>query len=367
MLRFSPRQAISGQVERTVAGGEQTTLSDRVRDSYREPAGGIALAAALALAACSPQEDGAATAIQDPPQAGSVPGAAESSATNPLSDTIWRLVEFQSMDDSQGVSRPDDPSKYVMELSADGSVAMRLNCNRATGTWTAQAAADGASGRFEFGPLAMTQALCPPPSMDEQIAMLAEYIRGYLVRDGNLYLSLMADGGIYAWEPWAEEIPFETEPDADIEAAILDASPDYTRELTEIGGNNPARYIYSRIDLNADGKDEVFVYLLGSFFCGTGGCNLQLFERADDGYALVNEFPITETPVIVASEKSNGWNDIWRYRAGGGAPANYIADRFDGERYVDAEVVPADESPAGMRVLAGDYTFQQGIPLEPVD
>jgi hypothetical protein len=75
----------------------------------------------------------------------------------------------------------------------------------------------------------------------------------------------------------------------------------------------------------------------------------------------------TKAPVIVASEKSNGWKDIWRYRAGRGAPANYIADRFDGEKYVDAEVVPADELPAGIRVLADDFAFQQGIPLEPVD
>jgi hypothetical protein len=29
----------------------------------------------------------------------------------------------------------------------------------------------------------------------------AEYLRSYLLTDGKLYLSLMADGGIYAWEP----------------------------------------------------------------------------------------------------------------------------------------------------------------------
>jgi hypothetical protein len=37
--------------------------------------------------------------------------------------------------------------------------------------------------------------------MDEMIARQAESIRGYLLKDGNLYLSLMADGGIFSWHP----------------------------------------------------------------------------------------------------------------------------------------------------------------------
>jgi len=201
--------------------------------------------------------------------------------------------------------------------------------------------------------------------MDEQFAGQAEYIRSYLLRDGNLYLSLMADGGIYAWEPLAEEIPFETTADPEIEAAILAASPDYSREIVEIGRED--RYVYSKVDLNDDGRDEVLAYLLGPFFCGTGGCNLLLFEGTGDGYNLVNSFPTTDTPVIVSSETSNGWKDIWRHRTGGGMPANYIANRFDGESYVDAEEVSADDAPEGLRVLTGPLDFDQGIPLDPRD
>jgi len=44
-------------------------------------------------------------------------------------------------------------------------------------------------------------ASCPPPSVDEQITKQAPYFRSYLLKDGRLYLSLMADGGIFAWEP----------------------------------------------------------------------------------------------------------------------------------------------------------------------
>jgi len=120
---------------------------------------------------------------------------------NPLSGTSWRLVEFQSMSDEIGTVRPEDPSVYAMHLNSDGTVAMRLNCNRATGTWKAEPGNDPNGGTFEFGPLATTRALCPPPSMDESIAAQAGNIRSYLLRDGKLYLALMADGGIYVWEP----------------------------------------------------------------------------------------------------------------------------------------------------------------------
>lgn len=44
-----------------------------------------------------------------------------------LEGTEWRLVEFQSMDDAQGTTRPDDPDKYTMKLTADGRAAFRLD------------------------------------------------------------------------------------------------------------------------------------------------------------------------------------------------------------------------------------------------
>jgi heat shock protein HslJ len=142
-------------------------------------------------------------------------------ADAPLGDTTWRLVKFQSMDDAIGTVRPDDPALYTMRLNADGSVTMRLNCNRAMGTWTAEPGEGGDSGRFGFGPLAMTRALCPPPSMDERIAADSEYIRSYLLKDGRLYLSLMADAGIYVWEPELPEVG-ATDPSAAPEAAAAE-------------------------------------------------------------------------------------------------------------------------------------------------
>lgn len=117
----------------------------------------------------------------------------------PLAGTHWRLVEFQSMDDRQGITRPAEGVLYTMWLHGDGTVAMQLNCNRATGTWAVAPGSDAASGWFEFGPLAATRALCRSPGMDESIVAQSRFIRSYLLKQDRLYLSLMADGGIYVW------------------------------------------------------------------------------------------------------------------------------------------------------------------------
>jgi heat shock protein HslJ len=130
-----------------------------------------------------------------------VEAVAAGSAAPPaaLAGTQWRLVEFQSMDDRQGITRPREGALYTMWLHGDGIVTMQLNCNRATGKWSAHPSSDAISGRFEFGPLAATRALCPPPSLDEGIVAQSGYVRSYLLKDGRLYLSLMADAGIYVW------------------------------------------------------------------------------------------------------------------------------------------------------------------------
>ena len=54
---------------------------------------------------------------------------------------------------------------------------------------------------LELGPLALTRAACPPGSLHDQIVRQWPYVRSYILKEGRLYLSLMADGGIYEYEP----------------------------------------------------------------------------------------------------------------------------------------------------------------------
>jgi len=83
-------------------------------------------------------------------------------------------------------------------FGADGRVSARIDCNRGSGSWKS----DGKS-QIEFGPMAVTRAMCPPGSMDmhDHILKQMPHIRSYVIKDGHLFLSLMADGGTYELEP----------------------------------------------------------------------------------------------------------------------------------------------------------------------
>jgi heat shock protein HslJ len=121
-------------------------------------------------------------------------------ATDPLSGTTWRLHAIQSMDDAQGTTRIQDPARFTLRFGANGRASLLLGCNRATGPWKAQAG-PGDGGTLTFGLLAATRALCAPPNLDERIVRDLAYVRSYRIIDGKLFMSLMADGGIYEWRP----------------------------------------------------------------------------------------------------------------------------------------------------------------------
>jgi para-nitrobenzyl esterase len=111
-----------------------------------------------------------------------------------LAGTSWRLVEFRNSDDTALV--PDDPSKYTIAFEVDGRVTARIDCNRGVGSWRS-----AAPNQLEPGPLALTRAECPPGSLYDDVVERWPFVRSYVVRDGRLFLSLMADGGIFELEP----------------------------------------------------------------------------------------------------------------------------------------------------------------------
>lgn len=133
--------------------------------------------------------------------AGSLAGCGAGSAAEPLTGTTWQLVSIESMaPDEQPSTTIDDPAKYTVSFGADGQAAFRVDCNRGSGTWQAQAAADD-SGSLTFGPVALTRMFCPQPSADTQVSAALGRVRSYLIADGRLHLSLEADSGVMHWQP----------------------------------------------------------------------------------------------------------------------------------------------------------------------
>jgi para-nitrobenzyl esterase len=111
-----------------------------------------------------------------------------------LGGTSWQLVKFQGGDDT--LLRPDDKSKYTLAFGADGRLSARIDCNRGSGAWKSPE-----KGRLELGPMAITRAMCPPGSLHDRMLRQLPFVRSYIIKDGHLFLSLMADGGIYEFEP----------------------------------------------------------------------------------------------------------------------------------------------------------------------
>ena len=119
------------------------------------------------------------------------------SNASPLEGSSWQLVKFQGGDGK--TLTPDDSSKYTIDFDARGQLAARIDCNRGLGTWMS-----AGPNQVQFGPLALTRAKCPDGSLHDHIVKQWGYIRSYVIKDGHLFLSLMADGGIYEFEPIKE-------------------------------------------------------------------------------------------------------------------------------------------------------------------
>ena len=141
---------------------------------------------------------------------GSLPLLVSASGTE-LSGTSWQLLSIQSMDDTQGTTRVADTSRFTIEFGRDGRAALRLDCNHGNGEYKIAPATDGSSGSLSFGPLTTTRAMCPPPHLDQRVARDLAFVRSYLHKDGKLYFSLMADGGIYEWAPLQAAAVADTE------------------------------------------------------------------------------------------------------------------------------------------------------------
>lgn len=112
----------------------------------------------------------------------------------------WQLVKFQGSDGT--TLTPDDRAKYTIEFVTGGQLTARVDCNRGRGTWKSSG-----PNQVQFGPLALTRAKCPVGSLHDHIVKQWNSIRSYVMKDGHLFLSLMADGGIYEFEPIAKSKP----------------------------------------------------------------------------------------------------------------------------------------------------------------
>jgi len=120
--------------------------------------------------------------------------SSQPTTSSDLTGTSWQLVNFRGSDGT--TLTPDDRAKYAIDFATGGQLTARIDCNRGRGTWKSSG-----PNQIKFGPLGLTRAKCPPGSLHDQIVKQWGNVRSFVTRDGHLFLSLMADGGIYEFEP----------------------------------------------------------------------------------------------------------------------------------------------------------------------
>ena len=120
--------------------------------------------------------------------------AAQAPAANSeLEGSSWQLVRIEGSDGK--IHAPQDRSRYMLAFAPHGELSARIDCNRGSGTWSAND-----SGALAFGELATTRAMCPPGSLYDLLVSQGPHVRLYALRAGHLFLTLPGDG-TYEFEP----------------------------------------------------------------------------------------------------------------------------------------------------------------------
>jgi heat shock protein HslJ len=174
-----------------IDGGDLVLRLGDSGDSMLFRSGGPSASAAAPVATEAP----AAAAAPATPAAPAAVAPAAAAGQPPLVGTVWQWEKF--IDVATGKSSMDvkDPQNYTVTFAADGSAAMKADCNNAAGNYTT----DGAKITINVGPV--TLAACGPDSLSETYLINLTSAATYTIENGKLNLDLFADGGRMVFSP----------------------------------------------------------------------------------------------------------------------------------------------------------------------
>jgi hypothetical protein len=158
--------------------------------------------------------------------------------------------------------------------------------------------------------------------------------------------------------PSAEPAPEGTMPASET-LAVPDSIPAFLRGQA---GEGEGTWRAAAVDLDGDGADEVVAYLMGAMWCGSGGCNALVLAPEGDGWRVVTETSVTQTPIRVLETSTNGWRDLSVGVGGGGRESGQVRLTFDGSAY------PTNPTVDGLEQVdpsAGEELIPEG-PGEPL-
>ncbi|MDM0044456.1 META domain-containing protein [Variovorax dokdonensis] len=131
--------------------------------------------------------------------AGAALPADDGNASYSLTGTRWQLMEIQSTDGAAPPARPADPARYTVQFGPEGRAVFQVDCNRGQATWQVDRVGDGHTGPLRFMGISIGQTTCGVSPLGPRVAAALPLVRGYMIRNGRLYMSLEGDEGLLTW------------------------------------------------------------------------------------------------------------------------------------------------------------------------
>jgi heat shock protein HslJ len=120
------------------------------------------------------------------------PAAAPTVPPDALTGTKWKWVRLVTPTETLEIPVPD---RYTLEFLPDRQAAIRLDCNRGTGSYET----DGKS--LAFAQLLTTRRMCPPNSLETRYLRTLDSAASWSLQGGDLHIALKGDAGTMQFKP----------------------------------------------------------------------------------------------------------------------------------------------------------------------
>lgn len=119
------------------------------------------------------------------------------------------------------------------------------------------------------------------------------------------------------------------------------------------------RYYYNFMDLNGDGRDEIFAVVISDELeISDGDPILLLLDENNGEFSVIEDFGTVHTPILVRETKTNGWHDIELRIYGRGLEDGYLICHYNpegGYQTEDNEFLEEIENPvSGVQILSNN-------------
>lgn len=115
-----------------------------------------------------------------------------------LVGTEWVLIGYQ--DATPGSDLEEVPLyKVTLLFGTSDRAEFKLDCNNGFSSWASASTAPG-KGALRFGDIAATNMRCPEGEVGETVAADLAGVREYLIYDGRLSMSPVANGRFLVWD-----------------------------------------------------------------------------------------------------------------------------------------------------------------------